>query len=59
MDQLREHAMLTESGVGVHQLVKVRNTGVHAIIKSVYFCACDIKQSVAYIHAFHVPDLSQ
>ena len=52
MDQLREHAKLTESGVGVCQLVNVRYW-VHAVIKSIS-CACDIYHSVAYIHAFNV-----
>ena len=52
MDQLREHARLKDSGVGVYQLVDVRHW-VHAVIKSIS-CACDIYQSVAYIHAFNI-----
>ena len=53
MEQLREDARLTESGVGVYQLVKVRHW-MHAVIKSIS-CACDIYQSVAYfINAFNV-----
>ena len=32
MDQLREHARLMESGVGVHQLVKVRDTSTFSSV---------------------------
>ena len=46
MEQLRQPVRLTESGVGVYQLVKVRHW-VHAVIKSIS-CACDIYQSIAY-----------
>ena len=52
MDQLREHVRLMESGVGVYQLVNVRYW-VQTVIKSIS-CACNIYQSVAYIHAFNV-----